>query len=70
MKLPDGIVSDLVSKLDSLAKKYETTLNEVESEIDETEKALSSMVDELVGGEFDMLGLKEFQKLLGGVQND
>lgn len=70
MKLPDGIVSDLVSKLDSLAKKYETTLNEVESEIDETEKALSSMIDELVGGEFDMLGLKEFQKLLGGVQND
>lgn len=70
MKLPDGIVSDLVSKLDSLAKKYETTLNEVESEIDETEKALSSMIDELAGGEFDMLGLKEFQKLLGGVQND
>lgn len=70
MKLPDGIVSDLVSKLDSLTKKYETTLNEVESEIDETEKALSSMIDELVGGEFDMLGLKEFQKLLGGVQND
>ena len=70
MKLPDGIVSDLVSKLDSLAKKYETTLEEVESEIDETEKALSSMIDELVGGEFDMLGLKEFQKLLGGVQND
>lgn len=70
MKLPDGIASDLVSKLDSLAKKYETTLNEVESEIDETEKALSSMIDELVGGEFDMLGLKEFQKLLGGVQND
>lgn len=70
MKLPDGIVSDLVSKLDSLAKKYETTLNEVESEIDETEKALYSMIDELVGGEFDMLGLKEFQKLLGGVQND
>ena len=70
MKLPDGIVSDLVSKLDSLAKKYETTLEEVESEIDETEKALSSMIDELVGGEFDMLGLKELQKLLGGVQND
>lgn len=70
MKLPDGIVNDLVSKLDSLAKKYETTLEEVEAEIDETEKALSSMIDELVGGEFDMLGLKEFQKLLGGVQND
>lgn len=70
MKLPDGIVNDLVSKLDSLAKKYETTLEEVEAEISETEKALSLMIDNLVGSEFDMLGLKEFQKLLGGVQND
>ena len=70
MKLPDGIVNDLVSKLDSLSKKYETTLEEVETEIDETEQALSSMIDDLVGSEFDMLGLKEFQKLLGGVQND
>ena len=70
MKLPDGIVNDLVSKLDNLAKKYETTLEEVEAKIDETEEALSSLIDELVGSEFDMLGLKEFQKLLGGVQND
>lgn len=70
MKLPDGIVNDLVAKLDSLSKKYETTLEEVEAEIDETEQALSSMIDDLVGSEFDMLGLKEFQKLLGGVQND
>ncbi len=70
MKLPDSIVNELVSKLDALAKKYETTFEEVETEIVETEKALSAMIDELVGDEFDMLGLGELKKLLGGVQND
>ena len=70
MKLPNSIVNDLVAKLDTLAQKYETTLEEVEADICETEKALSAMIDDLVGSKFDMLGLKEFQKLLGGVQND
>ena len=70
MKLPTNIVNTLVSKLDALAKKYETTFAEVETQISETEKELSAMIDELEGGEFDMLGLAEFKKLLGGVQND
>lgn len=70
MQLPDRIVSELVSKLEILAKKYETTFSEIESQIKETENDLSAIIDDLEGGEFDMLGLKEFQKLLGGVQND
>ena len=70
MKLPDNVVTELVSKLDSLAKKYETTFAEVEAEIVETEATLSAMIDDLEGNEFDMLGLAELQKLLGGVQND
>ena len=70
MKLPNSIVNDQVAKLDTLAQKYETTLEEVEADICETEKTLSAMIDDLVGSKFDMLGLKEFQKLLGGVQND
>ena len=28
------------------------------------------MIDDLCGNEFDMKGLGEFKKLLGGVQND
>lgn len=70
MKLPDNIVNELVSKLDTLAKKYATTLAEVELQIEETEATLSGMIDELEGDEFDMLGLAELKKLLGGVQND
>lgn len=70
MKLPDSIVNELVSKLEALTKKYETTFAEVETQISETEKTLSAMIDNLEGNEFDMLGLSEFKKMLGGVQND
>lgn len=70
MKLPDSMVNELVSKLEALTKKYETTFAEVEAQISETENTLSAMIDELEGNEFDMLGLSEFKKMLGGVQND
>lgn len=70
MKLPDSIVNELVSKLEALTKKYETTFAEVEAQISETENTLSAMIDDLDGNEFDMLGLSEFKKMLGGVQND
>ena len=66
MQLPDRIVGELVTKLEMLEKKYETTFAQVEEDIRETEKALSAMIDELEGSEFDMLGLREFRKLLGG----
>ena len=70
VKLPDSIVNELVSKLEALTKKYETTFAEVETQISKTEKVLSAMIDDLEGNEFDMLGLSEFKKMLGGLQND
>ena len=66
MQLPDSVVSKLVAKLEALAKKYETTYAEVERQIAETEKSISAMMDDLSGSEFDMLGLAELQKWLGG----
>ncbi len=66
MKLPDRIVNELVSKIETLAKKYETTFAEVETEIADTQAALSAMIDELEGSDSDMLGLQEFKKMLGG----
>ena len=67
LELPDGIVNELVAKLEALTKKYETTFAEVETQISETEKTLSAMIDDLEGNEFDMLGLSEFKKMLGGM---
>ena len=65
-KLPDTIVNNLVSKIQALQSKYATTYFEVESEIRETERLLSSMIDDLEGNEFDMKGLSEFKSLLMG----
>lgn len=65
-KLPDTIVNNLVSKIQALQSKYATTYFEVESKIKETERLLSSMIDDLEGNEFDMKGLSEFKSLLMG----
>lgn len=65
-KLPDMIINNLVLKIQAFQGKYETTYFEVESEIKETERVLSSMIDDLVGNEFDMKGLSEFKSLLMG----
>ncbi len=65
-QLPDTIVNTLITKVQALQSKYETTLFDIESQIKETEKKLCSMIDELEGNEFDMKGLSELKSLLGG----
>lgn len=64
--LPDSLIHEFVSKLETLCKKYETTLSDIEQQIKETEKQLNDMIDELTGNEFDMKGIHELKKLLGG----
>ena len=65
-KLPENLIYELVSKLERLSAKYETTLHDVEKQIEETEADLVGMIDLLTGNSFDMSGLKELKKLLGG----
>ena len=65
-KLPDTVIGSLVSKIQALQSKYATTFFEVEQQISETEATLAGMIDELEGKEYDMLGLSELKKLLGG----
>lgn len=67
--LPVGVINDLVGRTKVLAEKYAVTYVELESQIRESEKALSALIDDLEGNEFDMLGLREFQKLLGADDN-
>ncbi|NLU51760.1 MAG: type I restriction-modification system subunit M [Clostridiaceae bacterium] len=65
-ELPKKAVNEFVVKLEALKKKYETTFFEVEEQIQETEESICAMLDELICDEFDMQGLAEFKKLLGG----
>ena len=66
-KLPDSIIADFTSKLEKLSSKYSTTLSEVENQIEETEIELSGMLDQLTGDDFDLQGLSELKKMLGGM---
>jgi type I restriction enzyme M protein len=65
-QLPNTVIHVLVDKIKALSEKYAVTYSAVESEIRETEYTLSVLSDGLVGNEFDMKGLSEFQALLKG----
>lgn len=65
-RLPDDIVNAFASQLEALEKKYETTFFDIEQQIDETEQSLIGLLADLTGSEYDMQGLAEFRKLLGG----
>ena len=64
--LPDAVLDDFVKQLDAVCKKYETTFEDVESQITDTEHELLGLLDDLQGNEFDMKGIAELKKLLGG----
>lgn len=65
-KLPNEVIKELVEKIQKLADKYAITYASVVQEINDAERSLSSLIDNLVGDEFDMKGLSEFQLLLKG----
>lgn len=66
MDLPNQIITELIKEVQSLEDKYATTLTEIEDEIKEAENALSTMLDDLCGSDFDMKGLASLKVLLGG----
>lgn len=69
-KIPETIISSLTSKVAKLSKKYEETMVDLSDKIESSEKELCAMLDDLTGDEFDIKGLQEFKKLLGGGKND
>ena len=66
LNLPKDMVSVFADKVKALAEKYDTTLIDLEKEIQETEKELIGYLDQLTGSEMDMKGIEELKKLLGG----
>lgn len=64
------IIVSLSSKITHLSKKYETTMIDVSNEIETKQNELALMIDDLTGDNFDMKGLKEFQKLLRGGKDE
>lgn len=67
--LPETMLTGFAAKLETLCKKYETTLADIERQIEDEERALTGMLGELCGNEFDMKGISELKLLLGGSEN-
>lgn len=65
-KLFISVSKSISNRISVLADRYENTLRDIDSDISSISDTLSKLVDELVGDEFDMEGLKELKKLLGG----
>ncbi|TOO26204.1 type I restriction endonuclease subunit M, partial [Vibrio parahaemolyticus] len=68
-KLPDLMLQQLTSKLQTLAEKYAQTYNDIARETKAVEQDLATMMGELQGNEFDMQGLKELQNFLQGAKH-
>ena len=66
-QLPDALMGELITALEKLCTKYEDTLEQIEEQISSTEEKLSDMLGMLSGNEFDMRGIAELKKMLGGV---
>ena len=65
-QLPMQVVESFVKKLNDLDKKYESTFEDIEKELHETEQSLTELARQLGGNEYDCRGIKELISLLGG----
>lgn len=59
-----NLVDRFSDSLTSLADKYGETLVDIDTNINEAEQSLASLIDNLTGSDKDIAGLREFQKLL------
>ena len=66
LELPNVVVSDFIAKIVALNAKYATTYSDVCNQINEAENELAAMLGQLTGNEYDMAGIAELRKLLGG----
>lgn len=64
--LPSQQINLLSNKLETLLQKYQSTFTDNAHEIQQSEHALASMIEELDASEFDLKGLSELKTLLTG----
>lgn len=67
-KLPNLMLNEFLKSIQYLDNKYKNSFNNLQIELNKTEKELAIMLEDLVGNEFDLKGIEEFKFLLGGEQ--
>lgn len=66
LALSNNAIENLVSSVTALHKKYDTSLLDLENEIQSTELELCESLAQLTGSDADMQGIAELISLLGG----
>jgi len=70
LSIPEIIIERLATKVLALVAKYETGLVEVEQKIVDASNKLSTMLDELIGSDFDMQACSELKNTLANGVSD
>ena len=65
-----NLINNLANGITNLDDEYESTLTDLNNEIEEKEKELSSLLKDLVGDEDDLKAFSEFINQLGGDANE
>ena len=68
--IPVSIKADLNRSVQQIIAKYQNPIAVLDTEISETEKSLSAMLNDLTGNAFDMAAIQQFKKLLGGEKHE
>lgn len=68
--IPTSIKDELNRSIQRIVVKYQNPISTLDTEISYAEKELSSMLKNLCGNDFDMAAIHEFEKLLGGEDNE
>ena len=66
--LPNASIGELSKAVQTMASKYAVTYLKIGEQIQESQAAISDLINELVGSEYDMKGLEQFKALLMGEQ--
>lgn len=70
-KLSGDVVDSLYRAIEHLKEKYEVTYEDISTNIENSKKSISEMLDSLKATDtFDDKGLKEFKKLIGGAEDE
>ena len=62
----EAAIGDFVGKAEALSRKYETTMADIDDEINGASASLAAMLAQLTGNARDMEGIEEMARLLGG----
>ena len=65
-----NLINNLANGITNLDDEYESTLTDLNNEIEEKEKELSSLLKDLVGDDDDLKAFSEFINQLGGDANE